>query len=284
VTPSDRPSRRLLSIGEFAAATQLSPKALRLYDDQGLLQPATTDPASGYRYYRSDQVALGRLVRTLREMSVPLAEVARVVAARGTHAERLLAELARDVDQRYAREKRAFQTALLLLRDATRFDAVEVEDRMRPAMRVLVRSFTSNRRQFHERWRWELDAAHARMRRVRMQCVDTSYCRLVEPLSDEDAPLELLIPVATQADVGTERAGDDFTVWDLPPARCAAIDTATLNVQGADFTAPLDAIFDWLDRRGARTVDVPWLSHETRGAERHSEISWAFEDGTHATR
>ena len=58
-------SSRLLSIGEFAAATQLSQKALRIYDEQRLLVPARIDTATGYRYYSSDQVPLGRLVRTL---------------------------------------------------------------------------------------------------------------------------------------------------------------------------------------------------------------------------
>ena len=74
---------RLLSIGEFAAATQLSLKALRLYDEQQLLRPARIDSASGYRYYRSDQVSIGRLIRTLRDMGLPLADIARVAVAEG---------------------------------------------------------------------------------------------------------------------------------------------------------------------------------------------------------
>ena len=37
----------LLSIGEFAKGARLSPKALRLYDDMGLLVPARVDAASG---------------------------------------------------------------------------------------------------------------------------------------------------------------------------------------------------------------------------------------------
>jgi len=39
----------LLTIGAFARASRLSPKALRLYDELGLLRPAEVDPASGYR-------------------------------------------------------------------------------------------------------------------------------------------------------------------------------------------------------------------------------------------
>ena len=36
------------TIGAFARATGLSPKALRLYDGLGLLRPAMVDTVSGY--------------------------------------------------------------------------------------------------------------------------------------------------------------------------------------------------------------------------------------------
>ena len=37
----------LMTIGDFAARTRLSAKALRLYDRLGLLRPAQTDPVYG---------------------------------------------------------------------------------------------------------------------------------------------------------------------------------------------------------------------------------------------
>ncbi|MCW2907565.1 MAG: hypothetical protein JWL68_2354, partial [Actinomycetia bacterium] len=37
----------MLTIGEFARASRLSPKALRLYDELRLLTPARVDPDSG---------------------------------------------------------------------------------------------------------------------------------------------------------------------------------------------------------------------------------------------
>jgi DNA-binding transcriptional MerR regulator len=46
----------LLSIGRFARLTGLSIGALRHYDEVGLLRPARTDPDSGYRLYREDQL------------------------------------------------------------------------------------------------------------------------------------------------------------------------------------------------------------------------------------
>jgi len=68
----------LMTIGAFAERTRLSAKALRLYDRLGLVRPARTDPASGYRFYGEDQVDGARLVALLRRLGMPLAVIADV--------------------------------------------------------------------------------------------------------------------------------------------------------------------------------------------------------------
>ncbi|TDD21681.1 MerR family DNA-binding transcriptional regulator [Actinomadura sp. KC06] len=73
----------LLPIGRFARLCRLSVKQLRHYDDLGLLVPAWTDPASGYRYYRPGQARDALLIGLLRSMDVPLPTVARVLPGGG---------------------------------------------------------------------------------------------------------------------------------------------------------------------------------------------------------
>jgi PPM family protein phosphatase len=68
-----------MSIGEFARATGLSAKALRLYDEMRLVVPVEVDPASGYRRYGPEQLDGARLVAQLRLAGMPLARI-RVVA------------------------------------------------------------------------------------------------------------------------------------------------------------------------------------------------------------
>ncbi|WP_416971527.1 MerR family transcriptional regulator [Streptomyces sp. 4F14] len=80
----------LIGIGAFAARSRLSAKALRLYDRLGLLTPAHVDAASGYRYYRADQIERARLVALLRRLDMPLARVAAVVEADGAQGAGLL--------------------------------------------------------------------------------------------------------------------------------------------------------------------------------------------------
>jgi DNA-binding transcriptional MerR regulator len=69
----------LISIGQFAAASRLSLKALRLYDENGLLRPAHVDPETGYRSYRIDQLRWATLIGLLRRAGMPLVEIRRVL-------------------------------------------------------------------------------------------------------------------------------------------------------------------------------------------------------------
>jgi DNA-binding transcriptional MerR regulator len=70
----------LLTIGRFAAEARLSRKALRLYADRGLLEPAWTDPASGYRYYDLRQLERASLISLLRRGGMPLAQIGAFLA------------------------------------------------------------------------------------------------------------------------------------------------------------------------------------------------------------
>lgn len=64
-----------LRIGAFGRLVGLSAGALRFYDDCGLLQPVRVDPISGYRSYAVAQERRAVLLRDLRAMGLPLAQV-----------------------------------------------------------------------------------------------------------------------------------------------------------------------------------------------------------------
>ena len=66
---------QLMPIGRFSEVTSLSIKALRHYDESGLLTPAFVDPASGYRYYSIGQTNRAEAIRLLRSVDVPLDEI-----------------------------------------------------------------------------------------------------------------------------------------------------------------------------------------------------------------
>ncbi|WP_217200598.1 MerR family transcriptional regulator [Streptomyces buecherae] len=93
----------LITIGELAGRTRLSPKALRLYGDRGVLSPAHVDPRTGFRRYGPDQVERARRIALLRAAGMPLARVAEVLDADDARSTRLL--------DAYWRERRAEHAA-----------------------------------------------------------------------------------------------------------------------------------------------------------------------------
>ena len=76
----------MMNIGEFAALTGLGVKALRHYDERGVLTPAAVDPVSGYRKYGEEQVRTGVVLKTLRDAGVPVAEAAVAATSAATGA------------------------------------------------------------------------------------------------------------------------------------------------------------------------------------------------------
>lgn len=64
-----------VSIGDFARACGLSAKALRLYDEMGLLVPVEVDATTGYRRYSPEQLERARLVARLRLAGMPLGRI-----------------------------------------------------------------------------------------------------------------------------------------------------------------------------------------------------------------
>ncbi len=64
--------KALLSIGEFSKITGVGIKALRYYDEIGILPPAWIDPESGYRYYSFHQKAIADAIQFCVELGIPL--------------------------------------------------------------------------------------------------------------------------------------------------------------------------------------------------------------------
>ena len=63
-------------IGEFAQIAQVSGRQLRFYDQLGLLQPAHTDPQTGYRYYSIAQLPRLNSILALKELGLSLDQIA----------------------------------------------------------------------------------------------------------------------------------------------------------------------------------------------------------------
>lgn len=71
----------MLTIGRFAQMSGLSVKALRHYDEKGLLEPQQVDTATGYRMYGAQQLRRAASIRMLRATGMSLEQVGDALAA-----------------------------------------------------------------------------------------------------------------------------------------------------------------------------------------------------------
>jgi DNA-binding transcriptional MerR regulator len=65
----------LFGIGQFSRITGLTVKTIRLYHEKALLEPAWIDDETGYRYFDQADVERARVIRHLRDLDFPLAEI-----------------------------------------------------------------------------------------------------------------------------------------------------------------------------------------------------------------
>ena len=123
----------MFSIGQFARLCRLSPKALRLYDELGILLPARVDADTGYRWYESDQIEVARRVAMMRQVGLPLELVRQVLSADALDAAALVQSYWRQADAEH--HHRAALVRLL----------VERLEGMRPVMYEVTRRWMPER-------------------------------------------------------------------------------------------------------------------------------------------
>ncbi|KGN41639.1 heavy metal-responsive transcriptional regulator [Knoellia aerolata] len=110
-----------MRIGELAAATGTSTKALRFYEDSGLLPPANRT-GSGYRDYEDDAIDRLNFVRRGRAAGLTLKQIREVIDIResGTapcgHVQDLLNTRIADLDRQIS-DLRTLRDTVVHLRD-----------------------------------------------------------------------------------------------------------------------------------------------------------------------
>jgi DNA-binding transcriptional MerR regulator len=210
---ADRPALEetveLMPIGAFAGRTRLSHKALRLYDQLGLLPPARTDPASGYRFYREDQVETARLVGLLRRLDMPLPVIAGILAKPPGEAAEAVGRYWEKVEAVTA-ERRALVSYLQARLRGADMASYHIQTRTIPA-RTLV---AINRHVHAPQAGAFFEEAFTRLRSAGAGLTGIAGCPFVvyygEVSEDSDGPIELCRPVAAD--------GTDGTGGSAPPA------------------------------------------------------------------
>ena len=240
----------LVPIGRFAQATQLSPRALRLYDERGLLIPARVDADSGYRYYRPDQVATGRTIALLRAAGMALEQIRSFVAdPTVARLEAYEAALGEELVRR--RRVLAYLRWSLAPKEESMFD---VQTKLVSEQRYVSRS---TRTHVDALERFIVGSIEELVQKVERP--GPPFVLYHGPVNEqEDGPVEVCVPAAE---------GDRV----LPASEVASTDVPKGHQQFPEILEPYDAIWNWAREHG-RELDGP--PREIYHDDDHWEIAW----------
>ena len=70
----------MLKIGEFSKLSRLTVKALRFYEKEGILMPASTDSWTGYRYYETSQLETAAKIRAYRQLDLSIPDIRAILS------------------------------------------------------------------------------------------------------------------------------------------------------------------------------------------------------------
>ncbi|NBD08386.1 MULTISPECIES: MerR family transcriptional regulator [Corallococcus] len=190
----------LYSIGEVSRITGLTVKALRFYQEKGLLEPSRVDPSSGYRYYTERDISLAHTLRALRDLKLSLEEIHGVLAELDSGAS--LAEQLARARARLAEEAASAQRSVLALDTLLRHQA-QAEAYLRAPPPLLERWLSPARVAVH-RARGRYSDASVVFPRLLAACgphmAGAPFCLLHEAeYREEDADLSWCVPLAPGA-------------------------------------------------------------------------------------
>ena len=152
-----------LTVGEFSRMSHLSVKTLRHYHQVGLLEPAEVDPGSGYRYYLSEQIPTAQVIRRLRDLKMPVAEVKDVLSASETSVRNsLIAAHLERLEDELSKTHTAVESLRSLLQHSA--EAPAVEHRTVPPMPAVGIQQIVDREDAMAWWQGALGELHATVR------------------------------------------------------------------------------------------------------------------------
>jgi DNA-binding transcriptional MerR regulator len=241
-----------MTTGEFSRRSQLSMKALRLYDRLGLLRPAAVDGRNGYRGYDESQLFTARLIVLLRSLDMPLHEVARVVAVSGPEAADLIESYWASQERRFAAQRRI--AAMLrpgLAASDPPSDQFPVQERYVPEQLVL----TEQRHVYLGQLTWTLEAT-ARLVARAEQCGGMVGERFVIfhglVSADSDGPVEVCVPVTRLPANPTDLA------WRVEAAHHEAfIQVTKIHFEAPAILSVYDQLARWVSAAGRKRAGSP---------------------------
>jgi DNA-binding transcriptional MerR regulator len=241
-----------LSIGEFARRSRLSVKALRLYDELGVLTPARVDVSSGYRYYGVAQLEDARLIAMLRQLNFPLAAIKELVGGDPVEAATRIATRWKEAEAVHGAQ-RELADYLINRLSGKRTEMYEVLTRAMPERSVLCL-----KRHVDEQGAWALGKEFIAILRERqlpkIEGREGAFFSIYwgEVSADSDGPVEWCRPVPPHEAVAIAGRIPELHLRTELAHREAyvALHTGSSGVDAAQFQMASEALRTWADEQG----------------------------------
>lgn len=185
-----------IPIGQFSQITGLTIKALHIYDELGLLRPAAVDADSGYRSYSITQLPLGRRIRLLRSVDMPLDAIGAVLQApTPTVMDALLHDHHRRIVDRIARDQQTLRLLDQLI--AHRADDLAFTVQVKDAPAQLVASIRIHGSPDDERRIIPvlIDELHVATTQLGVRQPTHPPVRISHTFSDDQVDSEIAVPI-----------------------------------------------------------------------------------------
>jgi DNA-binding transcriptional MerR regulator len=255
-----------MTIGEFARQTQLTQKALRLYDALGLLEPRFTDPQSGYRYYAADQLERAQLIAWLRQLEMPLNRIATLLELDGQKAASELIAYWHEVEAQMREQRNLvlFLEAKLNPLEGKGKPMFEIQTRSVPEQKIA----TIQRHVFKDGIGQFIPEAHSTLfgllAAAGAQPSGAPFVMYYGKVDvDSDGPAEACVPF-----IGSLEPSGEVRIR-IDPAHDEAFIVMTRgSVDGPELMQGYDALFTYMRERGQTSMggreiyfeDAPWDS------------------------
>jgi DNA-binding transcriptional MerR regulator len=261
-----------MGIGEFASRSRLSAKALRLYDELGLLPPARVDEDSGYRFYEPGQLKQARLIASLRQLHFPLAEIKAILPLEPAQAAEQVRQFWAATESKHS-SLRALATYLIDELSGKRSVVYDVNTREIPERSLLCvkRNVTDEKAAWAFGKEFIALLRHYKFPQIEGRAGAFFQIFWGEVSEDSDGPIEWCRPVpADQAEALVARC-PELTLRTEPAHGEAFVPIGDGQLDGADWQVGSRSLETWSDQQ-QHNVDIRLASLGLRITYLPSEV------------
>ena len=208
-----------LKIGEFSRLMQTTVKTLRHYEQIGLLLPDEVDEATGYRYYRMEQMQRLNAIKDLKSLGFSLDEI-KDIYDDDTHTPSLeILEAKIDDCRRQLRELEQRRLRLAVLADSRKQLLIMENFSIQSLPEIIVASHREVVENYDAIGAMCVNVIGPEMQRLGCKCPPPGYCFTIEH-DKEYKPKDIDIEYCEQV----EEAGEDSAI--ITFKRLPAVPTA----------------------------------------------------------